>query len=147
LVNINLLVTITRIPRYILLLDALFKRTDPEHPDYNDLRSAIELIQNVADHVNEGMKEAQRMAALLEIEQKFGYTLVRCLFLFLFGGFDTNAHFDRVEIDEAYTQVGEGGFPWEDHVYYCGISAVLPLLGRYDLCLRNIGRIYIKGND
>lgn len=33
-----------RVPRYLLLLNALLKRTDPDHKDYNNIQKAAQQV-------------------------------------------------------------------------------------------------------
>lgn len=62
----------------MLLLEQLLKYTWKEHCDYDDIAKAVEKLQEVVSHVNEAIRDAQRMNQLLDIEQKFSFTLVRC---------------------------------------------------------------------
>ena len=48
-----LLKPIQRVLKYPLLLQELLKNTDPNHVDYNDLRSALNCMQEVASYINE----------------------------------------------------------------------------------------------
>eukprot|EP01122_Echinamoeba_exundans_P007650 TRINITY_DN2399_c0_g1_i1.p1 TRINITY_DN2399_c0_g1~~TRINITY_DN2399_c0_g1_i1.p1 ORF type:complete len:704 (-),score=122.41 TRINITY_DN2399_c0_g1_i1:6-2117(-) len=66
---------IQRLPRYILLLDALLKYTPEEHPDRVSLTDALSKLQTVTSHVNEAMRNAARMEQLVAIENRFGMTL------------------------------------------------------------------------
>jgi len=59
---------IQRLPRYVLLLKELRKRTSDEHPDARLLESALADIQVVADHVNERLRSHESNAKLLEIQ-------------------------------------------------------------------------------
>lgn len=42
-----LIMPIQRIPRYTLLLGELLKSTQPNHPDYEDLKKAIKSLEDV----------------------------------------------------------------------------------------------------
>jgi len=60
---------IQRIPRYILLLEDLKKKTRKDHIDYPQLGKAIEKVQEIADFVDENKafyNDAQRMLILSE---------------------------------------------------------------------------------
>eukprot|EP00029_Vermamoeba_vermiformis_P006524 TRINITY_DN2581_c0_g1_i1.p1 TRINITY_DN2581_c0_g1~~TRINITY_DN2581_c0_g1_i1.p1 ORF type:complete len:524 (-),score=114.43 TRINITY_DN2581_c0_g1_i1:11-1582(-) len=70
-----LIMPIQRVPRYILLLRELLKYTWPTHPDYNNIKQALDQLQEVANHVNDSIKQATRMDQLLRIEQAFGWQL------------------------------------------------------------------------
>ena len=50
-----LILPVQRIPRYMLLLDALLKFTPPDHPDFNNLTEAIAKVKSVADHLNQAV--------------------------------------------------------------------------------------------
>jgi hypothetical protein len=62
-----LILPVQRIPRYVLLLQDLFKHTPEGHPDYEDLKKALEKMQTVADYVNEKKREAENLNAVLAI--------------------------------------------------------------------------------
>jgi hypothetical protein len=70
-----LIMPIQRIPRYILLLQEMKKYTWDYHPDFQNLTLALQKFTEVANHVNEMMRQADRMNHLLRIEQGFGFTL------------------------------------------------------------------------
>lgn len=54
-----LIMPVQRIPRYLLLLGELKKETGTEHPDRAVLQKAIDLIESVANHINEQMKRLE----------------------------------------------------------------------------------------
>jgi len=56
-----LIMPIQRIPRYVLLLQDLFKHTRKSHPDYVSLKSALEKMRQVAGYVNEKKREKQKI--------------------------------------------------------------------------------------
>ena len=64
-----------RIPRYLMLVSELNKWTWADHPDKQNLEKAVEMWQEVANHVNDSMDEAARMNQLLSIERKFNNEL------------------------------------------------------------------------
>lgn len=51
-----LIMPIQRIPRYSLLLRDLSSKTAEGHPDYSPLKEALQLIEDVAIHVNEQVR-------------------------------------------------------------------------------------------
>ncbi|GBG34879.1 Rho guanine nucleotide exchange factor, putative [Hondaea fermentalgiana] len=59
---------IQRLPRYVLLLKELRKRTPDAHPDALLLESALADIHVVADHVNERLRSHEENAKVLEIQ-------------------------------------------------------------------------------
>jgi Rho guanine nucleotide exchange factor 4 len=56
-----LITPIQRIPRLILLLNSLVHYTTPDHTDFNDLKEASTMMQEIADFVNESIGDAERM--------------------------------------------------------------------------------------
>lgn len=64
-----LLAPVQRIPRYKLLLEDLLKHTEPEHPDFENLRKALKSIQQVASFVNEMIREHEQMGEMLELQK------------------------------------------------------------------------------
>lgn len=61
---------IQRIPRYSLLLKDMISHTWQTHPDYPQLVKAFELINQVAEFMNDKKKEAENMMKLAEIQEK-----------------------------------------------------------------------------
>lgn len=73
-----LIMPIQRIPRYILLLEDFRKHTKEDHPDYESLGSAIELVKKVAQDVNEAIRIAENMNKLIVIQARLqGCKIVR----------------------------------------------------------------------
>jgi len=65
----SLMITpIQRLPRYVLLLKELRKRTPDDHPDAQLLESALADVQVVADHVNERLRSHEDNARILEVQ-------------------------------------------------------------------------------
>jgi serine/threonine protein kinase len=64
-----LIMPVQRLPRYLLLLDDLIKRTEMTHPDYNNILSAIRRVREISDHVNlqKGMSDTNQR--LFELAQ------------------------------------------------------------------------------
>eukprot|EP01112_Ceratiomyxa_fruticulosa_P013730 TRINITY_DN3879_c0_g1_i2.p1 TRINITY_DN3879_c0_g1~~TRINITY_DN3879_c0_g1_i2.p1 ORF type:complete len:334 (+),score=59.67 TRINITY_DN3879_c0_g1_i2:71-1072(+) len=54
-----LILPIQRLPRYILLLQALQEATPSDHPDMIHIMKALSLIKDVANLVNEGVRQNQ----------------------------------------------------------------------------------------
>eukprot|EP00026_Physarum_polycephalum_P004104 Phypoly_transcript_04121.p1 GENE.Phypoly_transcript_04121~~Phypoly_transcript_04121.p1 ORF type:complete len:678 (+),score=110.34 Phypoly_transcript_04121:137-2170(+) len=70
-----LIMPVQRIPRYKLLLIELLKRTDPVEPDFGDLNVALGKVSEVADHINNVIKERQNIEKLLSIQKKLTGTV------------------------------------------------------------------------
>ena len=67
----NALITpIQRVPRYILLLTDLLKHTDADHPDYKNIKQALDSIEEIAKYINEKKREAENIAKISEIQSK-----------------------------------------------------------------------------
>ncbi|KYQ90374.1 pleckstrin (PH) domain-containing protein [Tieghemostelium lacteum] len=60
---------VQRIPRYILLLQDLFKHTWSDHVDYENLKTAIKMVTIVANEVNSSIKMAESQSKVLEIQK------------------------------------------------------------------------------
>jgi len=61
---------VQRIPRYMLLLTELFKRTPKDHPDHKDLEAALGKIQVVAEAMNVSKREAENIHKVAEIQKE-----------------------------------------------------------------------------
>jgi len=61
-----LITPVQRIPRYTLLLEDLLKHTPEDHPDFNNLKSALILIREAAEHVNMSIKYHKNVVRLTE---------------------------------------------------------------------------------
>lgn len=70
-----LIMPIQRIPRYKLLLIELLKFSNVAEPDYNDLNVALSKVSEVADHINNAIKERQNLEKLLSIQKKLAGTV------------------------------------------------------------------------
>ena len=67
----NLLVTpIQRIPRYNLLLSDLFAKTSPSHPDYANLRCALDKMEEVTQYLDKDIKMAENHQKFLQLSAK-----------------------------------------------------------------------------
>lgn len=56
-----LIMPIQRIPRYVLLLNSLYKCTPSGHKDFEDLEKALKKMESVAEYVNQKKKEAENL--------------------------------------------------------------------------------------
>jgi len=78
--NLNLtsmLITpVQRLPRIILLLHELEKYTVDEHPDYEDIRKAVDVMQDVVRGMNNIIKAAENTDKILKIQKSFGDSFV-----------------------------------------------------------------------
>ncbi|EGC29927.1 hypothetical protein DICPUDRAFT_4855, partial [Dictyostelium purpureum] len=63
-----LIMPVQRVPRYYLLLTDLFKHTWPEHPDYENLKNALDKLKDVASFLNERKRESENFQKFTEIQ-------------------------------------------------------------------------------
>lgn len=69
-----LMTPIQRIPRYRLLLLELFKYTDSDHLDYPKLKKSVYIIEQVAEGMNEKVKQHEMFIFMLNIQRSLvGY--------------------------------------------------------------------------
>eukprot|EP01134_Creolimax_fragrantissima_P005594 CFRG5594T1 len=61
---------IQRIPRYLLLLEALAKNTSREHSDRVDIASAIKAAKEIAVYINEGQRRAESVEKVYNMDQR-----------------------------------------------------------------------------
>ncbi|KYR01923.1 pleckstrin (PH) domain-containing protein [Tieghemostelium lacteum] len=66
-----LIAPIQKVPRYILLLDALAKATHPDHADQKRCIQASNLLKNVVQVVNDGINEDQNRKKLIALQSVF----------------------------------------------------------------------------
>ncbi|ORZ30943.1 Dbl homology domain-containing protein [Catenaria anguillulae PL171] len=52
-----LILPVQRIPRYVMLLESVLKHTPHDHPDHLGLVAALELMRDMADHLNHSVKD------------------------------------------------------------------------------------------
>ncbi|KAL1918087.1 uncharacterized protein VTP21DRAFT_3353 [Calcarisporiella thermophila] len=64
-----LILPIQRIPRYKLLLEALLKFTNPLHPDFINLSSCASLVAQIAEELNEKIRDAENQRHVLELQK------------------------------------------------------------------------------
>ncbi|KAJ3274198.1 hypothetical protein HDV01_003271 [Terramyces sp. JEL0728] len=79
-----LVLPVQRIPRYKLLLEDLFKHTPEDHPDYENIKKAIESVSQVATFVNETIRNHEAMLQMVDIQKS------------LIGFKDDHYHFHRM---------------------------------------------------
>merc|ERR1712228_974177 len=63
----HLILPIQRVPRYMLLLKDLIKRTPKSHKNFKDLNHALDVVENVAVTINERKREIENMSQCLQI--------------------------------------------------------------------------------
>jgi hypothetical protein len=68
--NSFLIMPIQRVPRYKMLLEGILKHTEPSHPDYENLVNAAAKMSQVADHLNEKIRERQNFHKMKLVSQK-----------------------------------------------------------------------------
>ncbi len=64
-----LIMPVQRLPRIRLLLQDLLKHTPKDHPDYTPLQGALALISQIADFVNETLREHANVERMAEIQR------------------------------------------------------------------------------
>lgn len=67
--NAFLIMPVQRVPRYELLLRELVKNTASAHPDHEGLKDAYEMIQKVAEDINEGKRDAEAREKVSEYQE------------------------------------------------------------------------------
>jgi len=60
-----LITPIQRLPRYAMLLEALIKNTWEEHPDFQNLTSALQKVETINKFLNESKREHEQLQALM----------------------------------------------------------------------------------
>lgn len=65
-----LILPIQRLPRYVMLLQDLFKHTPSNHADYEDLNTSLWKMKRVADYVNDKKRDADNIHAVLSVQDK-----------------------------------------------------------------------------
>ncbi|OCF39870.1 hypothetical protein I317_06307 [Kwoniella heveanensis CBS 569] len=61
---------VTRLPRILLVLEALYKVTPPDHPDRDDIPTAIEILQNVVKSTQPGIESAEMKIRLWNVAER-----------------------------------------------------------------------------
>ncbi|EDR26863.1 FYVE, RhoGEF and PH domain-containing protein, putative [Entamoeba dispar SAW760] len=62
-----LITPVQRLPRYNLLLNELLKHTPTDHPDYNNIVSALIFLKECTQYANDSVKERERRDKLITI--------------------------------------------------------------------------------
>jgi ACT domain-containing protein len=62
---------VQRVPRYRLLLDQLIKNTPVEHPDYENLTMALQLVSDKAGEINKKMNLVEQQKKMMELHRRF----------------------------------------------------------------------------
>jgi uncharacterized membrane protein len=60
---------VQRIPRYILLLDALVAHTPTTHTDYADLCQALDVMKRFTESANQTQRNYERYQAILRLHE------------------------------------------------------------------------------
>ena len=66
--NSLLITPIQRVPRYKMLLEDVIKKTPEHHPDKDVLKQALQQIGDVAQHIEERLKEYEMAKTMLNIQ-------------------------------------------------------------------------------
>ena len=66
--NSLLITPIQRVPRYKMLLEDVIKKTPENHPDKDALQQALQQIGQVAQHIEERLKEHEMTKLMLDIQ-------------------------------------------------------------------------------
>ncbi|WVR05091.1 hypothetical protein IAU60_002103 [Kwoniella sp. DSM 27419] len=61
---------VTRLPRILLVLEALFKVTPPDHPDKKDIPTAIEILHGVIRSTQPGIESAENKIRLWNVAER-----------------------------------------------------------------------------
>eukprot|EP01132_Coremiostelium_polycephalum_P005314 gene5314-6619_t len=60
-----------RIPRYSLLIEAIYKFTLPDHPDYKPLQQALEKMKSLTELINERIRDSEKVQLVTNVRFKF----------------------------------------------------------------------------
>ncbi|GFN87770.1 hypothetical protein PoB_001427600 [Plakobranchus ocellatus] len=66
-----LITPVQRIPRYKLLLEELLYNTPKEHYDYEKIKEATAVIEEIATHINEHIRQNENFQKMLSIQRSF----------------------------------------------------------------------------
>jgi len=106
-----LIIPIQRIPRYVLLLEQILKKTRKSHPDYNDLEAATQMLKDTAAEINKKKGESMKFQEIIDLQPKItNYPSAKLGDL---------AHPDRVKLFDADLEekLPNGSFK-ERHVFF-----------------------------
>ena len=67
-----LITPVQRIPRYVMLLQDLFRNTPDSHTDYSNLNKALEKMRDVAEYVNEKKRVAENLNQVNAVQEALG---------------------------------------------------------------------------
>lgn len=65
-----LIMPIQRVPRYVLLLQQLKGKTEPNHSDYNDITNALSTIESIASYINNQKKDYENKEKVALVQQR-----------------------------------------------------------------------------
>ena len=65
---------IQRVPRYLLLIKDLKKRTPEENPEFKKLEKALQKLSQIASAINSAVETRERYHKLLELQAAFSST-------------------------------------------------------------------------
>ncbi|KAI8092625.1 uncharacterized protein BX664DRAFT_384169 [Halteromyces radiatus] len=68
-----LVLPVTRLQRYSLLLDAVYKRTPDDHPDKKDLSTVTSILLNVVTQMDRQAAESKRRLRLLQVHDQLQF--------------------------------------------------------------------------
>jgi len=71
-----LIMPIQRLPRYLLLLEDLHRETAPDHSDFPDLSKSIKILKQVADEMNNAVKQAENINKILDIQNSLNSKII-----------------------------------------------------------------------
>lgn len=66
-----LILPVQRVPRYMLLLKDIKKKTDPSHVDYRDVCQALENIESIASYLENSLQRAIKMRRFKEVTSTY----------------------------------------------------------------------------
>eukprot|EP00730_Choanoeca_flexa_P018570 TRINITY_DN9035_c0_g1_i1.p1 TRINITY_DN9035_c0_g1~~TRINITY_DN9035_c0_g1_i1.p1 ORF type:complete len:752 (+),score=177.00 TRINITY_DN9035_c0_g1_i1:980-3235(+) len=69
----HLIGPIQRIPRYVMLLKDLLRRTPPDHPDFVLLREAVSSYSKLATEINEAKGKAEQRLLTIQVQRMVKY--------------------------------------------------------------------------
>ncbi|KAL6062833.1 putative Cell division control protein CDC24 [Balamuthia mandrillaris] len=70
-----LIMPIQRLPRYVLLLQELLKKTTKQHRDYKNLKKAVKEMKQVTAYINEQKRMAEVKQQMLDLQSHFAEPL------------------------------------------------------------------------